>query len=578
MKPRPRSRKNIEEIIGADTEAYNTGEPFLFCFSNGNYHRDYTNIIEYIFSHFENCNIGFYNLKYDAGAVLYGLTKEEKIELWEKNEVIYKRESFKIKIEYIPHKAMILTRGKIRVRIWDIFQYYKTSLNKAALRYLGQGKTDIETKTFLPEYVKKNFRKIKKYCLQDAKLCCDLGNYFIKKIAEFGIVSNALYSGASLSYAYFSDRSRVVNVWRFWKNHPRLLKFALDAYQGGKFEVTARGRFSGYEYDIVSAYPYEIARLYDFSLASIEFNRAYDQEAPYSFYRVLIKNPGDYFLPCGVMLKNVRIYPAGEYYLTITKSEFEYILTLPGVEIEIFEAAHIKFKTLRTPYKSIISDLFSLKSKYKNNDDMLCSISKLMMNSFYGKTCQLIEHHTGVYNAGAAWNPIHAAVITANTRIKVTAIQNRYKEKCIGVHTDSVILLDTMDTAPAPEIGAFDLQYSGEGLILACGMYQIGPDKEAYKGFVPVEDDTWFKILDRHRNQKKFSYPVLKVESWTEAVSKGHFDKINSFSDDTKEIDCNVDIKRTWFRDITAGDLLTGLEQSIPRLHMEHNSPHHWKE
>jgi len=564
----------INSLTGIDSESYDTGEPFLICLSTGE-SLEPKNFIKFFSSQDRKGHYAVYNLKYDSGSFIYHLPEKQKLELWEKNFTNYQY----CHIEYIPHKCLKLKYRKSHtVYFWDILQYYKSSLDNAAKTYLDESKIELETKKFTKKYVEKNLHEIKKYCIHDAILTAKLAMFLVKKLSEFGIRTTALYSSASLSFVYYADTSRkIVTVQRYWQHYPELLKIATDSYEGGKFEITSRGSFYGYEYDIVSAYPYEIMNLVDISLARVIKSKEHIKDADYGFLKVKILNRGESHIPCGIMIKNVRIYPAGELYLTITKNEYEYMLTLPGVSMEILDAYWLVVKVKKCPYKKTTESLFTLKDKYKKqNDRMLTNVSKLMLNSFYGKMAQIIEDYKGNLNAGIGWNPIYASVITANCRIKVCKIQNELKEKCLAVHTDSVITTCKLDEKYLQSgIGNFKLEIEGKGLLIACGQYELY-DKSAFKGFAPMKDDTWKKILSRNENKSVIEYPIVKVESWIEAVAKGHFDKINYFSNEVKKININIDQKRTWLKHIKCKELLDKLELSLPKI-VNEELPEDWE-
>jgi len=564
--------KPIAKIGGLDTEAYEDGRPFMACLDNGKM-LDPRDFPQCVFS-FPLAHYATYNLKYDSGALLYYMPQAQKLELWETTKTKWDG----VSITYIPHKLLEFRQNKKTVKVWDVCQYYAMSLSEASKKYLNDDKKDIETKKFSVSYVKKNHDRIKEYCIYDAQLCARLARYLIDKLNEFGIRVTALYSGAALSFRYFADHGRIVTVWRHWKYHKELLQYAVEAYQGGKFEVTARGAFSGYEYDITSAYPYEIKNLADISLCKVEKSSVYRPEALYGFLRVHIDNSKGQYIPCGLMESNVRIYSAGKFYTTITKAEYDYLIEL-GIDVEIISGYWLYVRAVKCPYEKIINTLFALKAKYKGKDEMLTEVSKRMMNSFYGKTVQAIKHPvSGNYIAGAAWNPIYGAQITAGTRLTVTRLQNKYKDHCLAVHTDSVLLDCVLDGEYITgKIGGFELvkNGSGPGLIIACGQYEIG-EQRAFKGFAPQDGDTWRKILQRNKKASIISYPVIRVNTLMDAIAKGHFDKINLFENDTKEIDLNADIKRAWNTTTTAGKLLERRENSLPRITFHHKKPDYW--
>lgn len=561
----------ISTLLGLDTEAYDNGQPFMVCLSNGHTFGP-EDIPGALFKHADKQHVAVYNLKYDSGAVLYYMPPEAKSELWEKTYTKWGPYS----VEYIPHKYLSFAQGRAHwVKLWDVSQYFAMPLDRAAQRYLDKRKTDIETKKFSRAYVKKNRAKIRRYCMQDARLCAELGTFLVRKLQEFGIRATALYSSASLSFRYFSDRGRIVTSWRYWKYHRDILPVAIDSYEGGKFEVTARGAFTGYEYDLVSAYPYEIANLADITLARVEHTKRYRPDATYGYIRAKVHNPSGLHVPCGLMIDNVRVYPAGRFYVTITKGEFDYMIGL-GLDVDILDAYWLHVDHLSYPYAEIVAELFALKAQYKGKDAMLYEVSKRMLNSFYGKTVQMIPDWRDRVVAGIGWQPMYGAVITANTRIAMCKVQNAFGPRCLAVHTDSVITTEELPAAQITEaLGGFGFVDKGNGLLIACGQYEIG-QQSAFKGFAPKRGDTWRRILTRHPRASHIRYPVLRVESWIEALSKGHPDKVNYFEETTKNIDLNGDTKRIWHERATGGRLLSHLAQSTPRIIIHSKTPEYW--
>lgn len=593
----------IDFLKGLDTEAYDNGEPFLCCFEDGKGLE--LKLFPSIFfdEGYEGSSFGVYNLKYDAGALIYYLSKNEKYHLWRYQTVKVQG----VTIDYIPHKMLSIRKGvkkKDRILFWDVCQFYKMSLDKAAGIYLGKHKKDIETKTFTKTFVEKHFERIREYCVYDALLVSELGNFLIKKLEEFGIRTTSLYSGASLSFRYYADTGRINTAWKYYKNNPDFLKMAIDTYQGGKFEISQRGFFPVcYEYDITSAYPYEIMNLLDLTFAKVERSKRYRKDAVYAYMKVVVHNEEGKYLSVGVKEGVLQVYPAGVFSCHCTKAEYVYMTETLDLQIDIIDAYWLFFDVRLPLYRKRTEKLFALKKQYKNKDAMLYEVTKRMLNGFYGKSVQLIEKREEpdelditknpddlddkeidslledniFYEAGQGFNPCYGAVITANTRLKVTALQNLYGDDCLGVHTDSVLLKRTLDGRYLDgQIGSFEYVDKGELILIACGMYQLSHHC-AYRGFQPervkdeeeVRYESWKEILSRKPESYKIPYPVRKSESWTEAVSKGHYDKINLFYEDIKEIDLNCDRKRIWPKKMRAKEFLCADQKSLPMIVIE---------
>jgi len=568
---------DIEHIIGADSEAYISGRPFIFCFSDDKYYdlrdKDFFRFVKFLHDNYIGENIGVWNLKYESGAFLYFLTSDQKKLLWKTGEITLDE----LKISYIPHKNLRFLWGRKKLDVWDIMQFYHSSLDNAAKTYLNQQKIEIETKKFTVEYVLKNYDKIKTYCMQDCILTARLGDYLVSKVKDFKLRITSLYSQASISLRFFQDHSDIVDVRRFFKNYPDILRYAMDSYQGGKFEITARGFFTGYEYDIISAYPYEIYNLVDTRYCKLIKTSKYQEKAIYGFIRVYIDvYDSDINLPFGLMPDYTRIYGLGRFYTTITKAEYDYLIELK-IKVKIISAYWLQVEKIVYPYRPCIDKLMELKTRYKNKDVFLYDLAKKCMNSFYGKMCQMIESFDSQkIVAGVAWNPIHASVITANTRIKVTRIQNELKKKCLAVHTDSVITLDPInDSLIGNSLGDFEKVIFAEGVIVSCGCYEIGNIVKT-KGFELVKKETWKDVLEVNKNKKFIPYTQVRVESFSESTAKRHYDKLNLFEEHSKSMSLNADTKRIWSKTMTGNDYLKKLWYSEAKIIFNSKKPKEW--
>jgi hypothetical protein len=590
-----KKRKLLSKIVGLDSETYTTGEPFMFCTSEGDVFTPSQIPAVFFTPKYTSSNFVLYNLKFDVGSILRAcLPHKEMFSLWQEgllaiengeNVLLNPISAGDYSFSYIPHKQLVIKYQKEKITFWDISQFYQSSLDYASQKYLSRKKLNIRSKHFFPAYARHCWKSISRYCIQDATLTRDLALYLIKSLAKLDITVTNLYSCASISHQYFKTKSKISDVWQLYNYEPAVLKMACDAYEGGKFEVTVRGYFPHvYEYDITSAYPYEISNLVSLKGAFVYDSPQYQSEAVYGFVQCRIINNPFHYLPCGLKskeTKNVRVYPCGVYYTTITKCEYEYLIEI-GVPVTILRALWVHVPRRIHPYRKIINALFSMKDSFKSTDPMMYHNIKVIMNGFYGKLAQVTEMPDGFLKAGSAWNPIHAAEITARTRIAVCRIQNALKEKCLAVHTDSVITTKKIFRSKHTKnrLGNFAFETEGHAILIACGMYQIGADPRgcAFKGFNPSPDETWRSILEKYHGYKRIPYWYNHVESWVEAMAKNHtIQDINVFSNVKKIIDLNCDSKRTWLKDFRAVDFLTHKEQSLPLFVSESAPPKFWK-
>lgn len=552
-----KTSRHITNLVGFDSEAYLSGEPFMFCTSR---HHVWTlaDLPSVFFSRdYRNTNFLTWNLKYESGAILYALPAGAKRELWKFQEV--ERGGYRYK--YFPHKMLRIYKGRKSVTFWDMGKFYQSSLAVAAKHELGVEKDVQEYEKYTPEYVKAHWLEIRKACIGDADKTLQLGNRFLGRMANFGIHPSSLYSLASLSYTYFKQQGEIVDVWKLWKNWPELLQFACKAYAGGKFEVQGRGTFEGYEFDLDSAYPSEMAKLVDFRDYNLRITTEYISQALYAFLHVEVFVGKDLAHPLPIKLGALNTYPIGKFKTYVTKAEYDYMTRL-DVEIRILAGYWIIPRGDSTPYADTVRDLWRLKSDKKDTPDHIRKAAKKLLNSFYGKMVQLTPLPNGKLRAGPAWNPIFGAVITANVRIRMCEAQNFLGRDCLAVHTDSVI-----STRPLPKswikpgMGNYKLEKVGRGTIIASGLYEIA-DKVADRGFPVTSDFRWGPVLKKMGNRSTMAIPYTQVMSWIAGAARGDMEEVNRFVAAHKTLDVNCDLKRAWDRPTTGKRLLAGLEYS----------------
>jgi hypothetical protein len=449
------------------------------------------------------------------------------------------------------------------------------SLDKAAGKYLGEHKSDIETKDFTRGYVNKNRAEIESYCQRDAELVSKLYRYLVDGLTDIDLVPSNLYSVASLSLQYFKNTTGLVTVWRFWKRYRDLLRYACESYSGGKFEVYRRGVFDGVTYDINSAYPYQIANLIDITNARVVYDKRYRRDATYGFLRVYINNDKARHVSASIKIGLLNIYPSGVYHNTITKEEYEYLKSIK-VKVKIISAYWLYVRTPRRRFKKTVEYLYHAKQEYKGKDKRMYMIMKTLLNAFYGKLAQLIQTESGDLRAGLAWNPIYASIITANTRIELSRICEEYTGHVHAVHTDSIITDKELSKEYlGSKLGQWTKETEGKGIVIACGLYQHA-DKVAYRGFKMCPCLNWFDILEYMKKKNKINLPQREVLSWVEANFRGDDNRTNVFGETEKIIDLNCDQKRIWFEKVNARDLLNGNYESMSRVVTNFDKPIWW--
>ncbi len=555
------NRQNKSKVsiqpFGVDTEAYTTGECFMIATSKGDVFKPGDLPGAFFSRVYRGQHFVCYNLKYDSGALLQSLPLINLEELRSKDKTVYDGFSYSA----IGYKCLTIRKGKNSVHFWDMLNFYNMRLEAAASLYLDKHKDEEDVSLFRPEYVQANWAEISSYCVQDAQLVESLAQVIIKRFESYGVYPKKLYSVAYISYQYFRSHTSYVTVKKYWEKYKELLQFSLYAYSGGKFEVTRKGPGYYYEYDIISAYPYEIRNLVDISWARVVHSPKYRKEAVYGFLRVWVNIPFDMYSPLSCKRRGVCVYAVGEYRTYCTKQEYEYLVA-SGADVTIEDAWWIHVDNKQYPYRAEIDRLMVLKDSFDVEGlELDYNTVKILMNSLYGKFVQLIKTDDG-FKASSCWNPIYAAVITANCRIKVSNLQQIY-DSITAVHTDSVLSTVAL---PFPKTGVLgDLIYEteGEGVILGAGIYEIGKKVKfrGYHGSLLLS-----QIIPMAKRRLKIAYE--HAYTWREVAFRGwETTQINLFEELDKEININFDQKRLWIEDWTRwNEVMNRTVESYPLI------------
>jgi len=390
------------------------------------------------------------------------------------------------------------------------------------------------------------WNKIAAYCIKDSVLTERLAAILIKRFEKYGVYPKKLYSVAYISYQYFRQKCTYVTVKRYWQHEKEVLRYAMESYNGGKFEVTQKGTGYFYEYDIVSAYPFEISNLVNISWARVVQDKKYRKNAVYGFLRCKIDVPFGCQSPVVKKRGDLNTYPVGQFTRTITKTEYEYLIE-HGADVTIIDAYWLYIDCKQYPYRREINRLTKLKTKFKEeHKDLDYHTVKILMNSLYGKFVQLIDKGE-YYGAGSNWNPIFGAIITSNVRCRMSTLQEEIKS-CVAVHTDSIITTKRQDCNPSGTLGELGFETEGQGLILGSGIYQIG-DKIKFRGF-PLKTPL-MELAEKGGRSLKIS--SKHAYTWREIIFRGwNPELINRFETIDKKVDINFDQKRLWLEDWTS--------------------------
>ncbi len=507
----------------------------------------------------------FFNLKYDAQAILTYLDDLTLTDLHLLGKATYDD----IKIQYIPKKKLSIRFNKKLYKFYDIFQFYYQSLNEASKRYFGEKKIDIDlTRINDPLFWESNYEKINKYCIKDSVLCRKLGLLAQQQYNELGLDFNNPISTASLS-EQFAFRYRRVPTYSL----PDMMEFGYFSYGGGWFEQFKRGYFPQItKLDINSAYPFVMSQLPDISEGYWELFDKNIDDCKFGFVLCKIRSKPAYIQPLQVSFKGSIKNPITDWhYRYITVDAYKLYL-----EHELCDIIPIDFALFypRTDYKPFghLASFYERRKFYKDQDDNRQQAFKILMNSLYGKTTQLIEinDEDWTLKAGQMFLPVYASYITDGTRLQVLKYILKHDIDPIAVYTDCIIAED-LPSVNDSRLGGWATEVKGEMLAIGCGVYSIRNGDTEYshiRGFHKSSKGKLFSLTENNLTKNSIPMDIVRPLGLGEFIrnyKSTNENALNQWLEFPKQININFDTKRMWNDSFTnCSDLLSRHIDSRP--------------
>jgi len=543
-----------------------------------------------------------WNLRYDVQAILKHLFSENK-ENWREiaNSILLKdggkgylyrdKTGRAIKIKYIQSKQLVFSYSKHVVKFYDIAQFYgHEKLDNASKKYLGKQKIDyanwvnrckefslnLYTLDEMEEYLNNNIDDIGKYCQLDASLTLELAEYMEAGFKAVDIPFDKPMSQAKIAEEFIKNRAPYPMI-------PEGLEPFHDvaqlAYHGGIFETVKRGYFEEeiYDYDINSAYPCTMSTLPHWGNGKFYPVESYTDGIKYGWYKVKFNckwipyedryNPYMESFKIGELpeqeyvLNNKRIvYPEGERTQFITRIELDFMLknnykckVLGGVEWEQNK------KRFDSPFNWMESTFYKrLEIKQKNKEDMRQYALKITLNSSYGKTAQQEPF------IGALTNFFYASYITADTRIKLAQIADRYPKNVIDIATDGICLNKEVKGLEVGEnLGQYELSIFSKALFIGSGIRQMfyeKPDKKGNtyetfaRGLTNDKSYNMFEDINNNLNNDVLIKRKTRPLNLGECIQHSKIldiKDLNIFTEMPKKLNVNTDKKHIWNKEYT---------------------------
>ena len=547
----------------------------------------------------------FWNLKFDAQAILKLLPDEQINDLLNGEKILASCERGEVEMKYLEGKFLMMKplnwyegQWKLgQILWWDISQFYnKMRLNTASEMFLGDNKIDtcfdgsvLDASRFNePEYRDYYREDIEKYAVKDAILCGELARRRRDEFVSQGVRFIMPYSVANVAQRNMLDLCKIPTMNNIKKHDDGLaiIQRFYSSYQGGWFTTSGSGSFPNtVGVDLVSAYPYVMYYLPDITKGTWirgtcqkSFEKWLDRRKPMSLgcaevYAVF--EEGLPFYPLVKPTKKGTMVGPRIVKGWFTADEISEARKWPHIKFKIGEWVKFEHEEVY-PIRPFIDRYFKMKND--NPDGSVERIvAKLSLNSGYGKFCQCIDG-----KIGQLWNPMYASTCTGMTRARLAELIRLNGYSALSVATDGIIFpkkkLNVIPPRPleAPyNLGQWEIEVHGDLIVQKSGVYSVRNDdycKTTFRGNASYflrdyADGGLFRFCQDHSTKSFVEMTVERPLSAKQARMKGDFELINIF---TPNIECMTafvmsDKRRFIERPKVFQDLLDGWWPSLPQ-------------
>jgi len=510
----------------------------------------------------------FWNLKYDCQAI-FKLFSDEIIDgLLNGDKVTINLEEDEVEMKYLEGKFFMMKPKNMyhgqyklgKIIWWDISQFYnKMRLNDASRLFLGNTKIEtcfdgskLDAGRFDDSEYRDFYREdIERYAVKDAVLCGELARMRREDFVSQGVRFIQPYSVANVAQRNMMDLCKIPTMNNFKKHSDGLaiIQRALSSYQGGWFTTSGCGTFPDcLGVDLVSAYPYVMYHLPDITkgvwirgTCSESFHNWLNRRKPLSlgYAEVFVEfEEGLSFYPLVKPRKSGTMVGARVVKGWFTADEIQEALKWPHKKFLIGEWAKFEHEEVY-PLRPFIDRFYEMKMT-SEKDSVPYIVSKLCLNSGYGKLIQCIDD-----NIGQLWNPMLASVCTGATRSRLAEIIRLNNFAALSVATDGIIFpkseLNVIPDRPleAPyNLGKWEIEVHGDLIVQKSGVYSVINDekcKTTFRGNAsyflhPYKDGGLFRFCEEHADKMYVEKTVTRPLSAKQARMKSDFDLINIFT------------------------------------------------
>jgi len=450
-------------------------------------------------------------------------------------------------IEYIPRKKLSIRKGHHSATFFDIAQFYKESLANAYQHNIGKlSDVYLEMKskrsTFSDYFYKRNMKQIREYCIQDCILTKELSEHWIELFHDaFGF-----YPARWISEAYLAEKVLYYNkihIPKFNDIPYDVQELASNSYFGGRIEILKRGYIGkAYLYDINSAYPYALTKVPELTKGKWIQRKTINDKALLGFFKIKVNIPEVKFVPPFPFRKDLMVcFPSGEF-TTFTTLEELRAVNAPKY-YSILDSWQYLDNNPIYPYKNFIENIYAKRMELKKRKDQLQLPLKIILNSIYGKTGQIVNGRIG-----NIFNPVIFSFITGHTRAQLYNFvkENNIEKDVVAFATDSICTTKKIEIN-SDKLGEFSLDKQAlDVFYLQNGIYRFNKIwKQRGLGSIGSKEIEHFDTIERD-GRLLMKFKMIRPQRLRSAILQNIHEDIGKFSIIEREVDLNADKKRMW--------------------------------
>ena len=450
--------------------------------------------LAFLFNNLASDEIGvFFGMHYDVVNILHDLEEEQLDQLNDYNETIYGG----YKIVYFPRKILVIQKGKIQKRFYDVWGFFQSSFESAIKEHLKITDEVIKGgKQSRAIFKRSQWREIIKYNSRECMYLEQLCRHLAEVTKDFNLKS---WHGASAISSVILAKLETVKINKSRESELDSESFSLirAGYYGGRIEAIKLGHLDNcVSYDIVSAYPSAMLTLPNLTNFKQHTNYIPNRQGYYEIEYSSTLFASNAPAPFPEHFGNRLFYPAN-CSTTITHHELEAFYYLCKQHPNLYKKKDVKIirgitvDNTVSDLSTTIQELFNKRKELKALHDPRQMAYKLALNSAYGKFAQKVGNPKySVY----FW----AGLITGHCRAQMIRLSANAINNVVMFATDSITFNAPVELAETKNLGGLELAHKGSVNVLMSGMYKWTDSPAAkVRGFLGLDFEAAYKEVNK---------------------------------------------------------------------------------